>query len=352
MAFILPTLAETRQQTAADLETFLPGSDARTRRTATGVLSHALAGAVQGLHANIQARERNFLPDERAEAEGVERWAALLGIWYRAASAAGGQLAVTGTVGATLPSGTRLQHIDGTEYLTQADLSLTASSGSVTIKAVSAGVAGNLPAGSRLTLLSPVLGINSSLEVATGGLSGGADQETLDSLRARVLARLRNPPMGGGRTDYETWALEGHPSVTRAWVSVAEQGGNTVTVRVVCDNEVDIIPPQEVLDEVSAYIEVVRPVTAEVFVVAPVAVPITFQIALVPNSEAVRAVVITALQDLLRREAEPGGTLLRSHIAEAISVSVGETDHELVYPVANLDFAAGEMPTFGGVTWL
>lgn len=352
MAFTLPTLVETRQQTAADIETYLPGSDARTRRTATGVLSHAVAGAVQGLHANIQARERNFLPDERADAEGVERWAALLGFWYRDASTAEGQLIVTGTMGATLPAGTRLQHTDGTEYLTQADLTLTAANGNVTIQAAAAGAAGNLPAASRLTLLSPVLGINSALEVGAGGLTGGTDREILDSLRARVLSRLRNPPMGGSLSDYETWALEGHASVTRAWVSSGEQGANTVTVRVVCDNEADIIPSQAVLDEVDAYIQAERPVTAEVFVVAPVAIPIQFQIALVPNVEAVRTIVAAALQDLLRREAAPGGPLLLTHMAEAISVSVGETDHDLIYPAGDLTYAAGEMPVFGGITWL
>lgn len=352
MAFTLPTLVEIRQQTAADIETYLPGRDARTRRTATGVLSHAVAGAVQGLHANIQARERNFLPDERAEAEGVERWAALLGIWYRDATIAEGPLAVTGTVGASLPAGTRLLHADGTEYITQGDLSLTASSGNVTIQATQAGAAGNLPAASRLNLLSPVLGINSALEVGGAGLSGGADREALDSLRARVLSRLRNPPMGGSQSDYETWALEGHASVTRAWVSSLEQGANTVTVRVVCDNEADIIPTQAVLDDVAAYVDGVRPVTAEVFVEAPVAVPIIFQIGLTPDTAAVRAVVTTALQDLLRREAAPGETLLRSHITEAISVSVGEVDHELVYPEADLTHAAGEMPVFGSITWL
>jgi uncharacterized phage protein gp47/JayE len=352
MAFILPTLVELREQAAADIETFLPGGDARTRRTTSGVLGYAIAGAAQGLHANIQARERNFLPDSRAEAEGVERWASLLGYWYLDATAAAGTLTVTGSSGAVLAAGTRLQYSDGTEYATTADLTLAGATGSVAVEAQALGAAGNLPAGAKLTLLSPAPGINSTLIVGGAGLTGGADQEGLDALRGRILARLRLPPMGGSAADYETWALEGHAAVTRAWVSPLEQGANTVVVRVVTDNEADMIPSAPVLDAVLAYINGKRPVTAEVFVVSPVAVPLNFEIQLTPDTTAVRDAVTNALQDLLRREAKPGGTILRTHIAEAISTTVGETDHVLQIPTANVSHAAGEMAIFGSITWL
>lgn len=352
MAFILPTLVELREQAAADIETYLPGGDARTRRTTSGVLGYAIAGAAQGLHANIEARERNFLPDSRAEAEGVERWASLLGYWYLDATAAVGTLVATGSNGAVLLAGTRLQYSDGTEYATTADLTMAGTIGSVSIEAKVVGAAGNLPAGAKLTLLSPVAGINSTLTVGAAGLAGGADVETLDALRSRVLARLRLPPMGGSAADYVTWALEAHPAVTRAWVTPLEQGPNTVVVRVVCDNEIDLIPTQAVLDAALAYINIKRPVTAEVFAVAPVAVPLDFEIHLTPDSTALRERVTGALQDLLRREAEPGGTVLRTHIAEAISTAVGETDHVLQSPATNVAHTAGEMAVFGSITWL
>lgn len=352
MAFTLPALVELREQAAADIETYLPAGDARTRRTVSGVLGYAIAGAAQGLHANIQARERNFLPDDRAEAEGVERWASLLGYWYLDATAAGGPLTATGSSGAVLVAGTRLQYSDGTEYITTADLTLAGANGSVAVEAQALGAAGNLPAGAKLTLLSPVSGINSTLTVAAGGLTGGADQERLDALRARVLDRLRVPAMGGSESDYVKWAKDSHPAITRAWVFPLEQGANTVVVRVVCDNEVDLIPTLAVLDAAQAYINVLKPVTAEVFVVAPVAVPLNFEIQLTPDTTALRATVTSALQDLLRREAKPGGTILRTHIAEAISTAVGETDHLLSGPAANVTHAAGEMAVFGSITWL
>ena len=57
------------------------------------------------------------------------------------------------------------------------------------------------------------------------------------------------------------------------------------------------------------------------------------------------------MRDLIRREAEPGGVLLITHIQEAISIAAGEYDHELVAPAANVVSDIGEISTFGSMTW-
>ncbi|MDX9862130.1 MAG: hypothetical protein RBS99_14555, partial [Rhodospirillales bacterium] len=57
------------------------------------------------------------------------------------------------------------------------------------------------------------------------------------------------------------------------------------------------------------------------------------------------------IRDLLRREAEPGGTILLSHIREAISIAAGEYDHALAAPAADLAHDTGEIAVFGGITW-
>jgi len=352
MAFELDSLEQTRLQIGGDIAVRLPGTAAQTRRTAVGVIGYAQAGAVHGLHAHIAYRERNFLPDERADAEGVERWASLLGLWYLDATAASGSATVSGTVGAVLPAGTALQSTQGVLYTTQAEVTLAASTGTVALIAQDTGAAGNLPAGAKLTLLSPVAGINSTLTVEAAGLTGGADQELLAGLGARVLSRLRNPPKGGSRADYATWALEAHPSVTRVWVTEHEQGAGSVTVRLVCDNEATPIPSTEVVDAVALYIGERRQAgRLSVYVLPPVGEEVLYQIHLIPDSSVIRAAVEAELLDLHRREAAPGATLLISHIREAISIAAGEVDHELLVPLADLPHDTGVMPLFGGITW-
>lgn len=352
MAFSIPDLNTTRQQIAADIEAHLPGTEARTRRSTLGVLAFALAGAVQGLHAHIDYRYRNFLPDELADAEGVERWARRFKLWYRAATAAGGLVTISGTPSSTLLAGTTLQFTQDQLYTVREDLTLTASTGQVAVDAATAGSAGNLPAGARLTLVSPVVGIQSVATVGADGLTGGADQEDLAGLRDRLHRRMAEPPQGGTLADYETWALESHTAITRAWATEHEQGTGSVVVRVVCDNQDSPIPGAEVLEAADAYIGARRPAgRRSVYVLPPVEAPVQYQIRAVPNTPQVRAAIEAELRDLHRREAAPGATLLLSHIREAVSLASGETDNEVLYPPADLLHGTGQMPTFGGITW-
>jgi uncharacterized phage protein gp47/JayE len=165
-----------------------------------------------------------------------------------------------------------------------------------------------------------------------------------------VLDRLRNPPQGGSLSDYATWAKAAHASVTRLWVTEHEQGTGSVIIRVVCDNEATPIPSAAVLDAVDAYVAVRRQAGRKsVYVLAPVASAVQYQIRLKPDSSAVRTAVEAELRDLHRRDAAPGAALLISHIREAVSIAVGEHDHELVAPMADLLHGTGVMPTFGGI---
>jgi uncharacterized phage protein gp47/JayE len=165
-----------------------------------------------------------------------------------------------------------------------------------------------------------------------------------------LLARIQQPPHGGADYDYVNWALE-VAGVTRAWVYPMELGLGTVTVRFVRDNDASIIPDAGEVAAVYDYIEARRPVTADLTVLAPVAVPLNFSIAVTPNTAAVKAAVETELRDLLLREAEPAGTILLSHIREAISLAAGESNYTMTSPNADVTNTTGSMTTFGAITW-
>jgi hypothetical protein len=162
--------------------------------------------------------------------------------------------------------------------------------------------------------------------------------------------RLRNPVRGGAASDYVSWALE-VAEVTRAWVYENWNGLGTVKVLFVMDGRPDIIPTGDDVTLVAAHIAPLRPVCADVTVAAPIATPLDLTIHLVPDTTATRAAVSAELADLIAREAEPGGTILLSHIREAISLAAGETDHTLTVPSGNVTAAAGHISTFGTITW-
>ena len=350
MSFARPDLQTLIDRAAGDIETRLPGADARLRRSNLNVLARVHAGGVHGLYGYLDWLSQQILVD-LAESEILERHASIWGIARVPAAFAVGQATATGTNGTVVPAGTIFRRADGAEYATTAEATIASSTATLTLTAIEAGQAGNASANTTLSIVTPIAGLNAAATVTASGLTSGADIEDDDSLRARVLARIQQPPHGGARHDYIAWAKE-VPGVTRAWCYPQELGTGTVTVRFVRDDDASIIPDPAEVAIVQAYIDARRPVTANLTVVAPVAVPVAFQIELTPNSASVQAAVEAELRDLLLRESEPGSTILVSHIREAISLAAGETDHVLVAPAADITHTIGQMATFGSITWL
>lgn len=348
MSFTRPTLAELVTRTRNDTLSRLSVDEA-LRRADAEVYARVFSGVAHGLYGFIDWVSNQILPDT-ADLEILERFGSIWGVDRKPAAVAIGSVTFTVESGAVITAGTLLQALDGQQYVTTADAVVAAPSATAPVEAMVAGEAGNRPAGENMTLVSPVVGVQSAA-LATE-MSGGADIESEDDLRARVIARIQQPPQGGCAYDYEAWALE-IEGVTRAWVYPQELGIGTVTVRFVRDDDVSPIPDSTEVAAVQAHIDALRPVTAQVTVVAPTAVPLNFQIqGLLPSNATVQAAVAAELEDLLRRESEPGGTILLSHIRAAISAAADETDYVLVSPSANVSNTIGNMSTMGSITWL
>lgn len=258
---------------------------------------------------------------------------------------------IGGNDGATMPAGTRLRRAGGAEYLTLTAGTFSGGSSTVTVRAVTAGPAGNAPAGTALSLVSPVSGVRSPGLVVAPGLTGGRVAETDEELRGRVLDRVRHPPAGGNFEDYRTWALEVE-GVTRAWVFPTYPAAGYVGVTFTTDGAAGgSIPTLEKVLEVAAYIEERRPVTARPQVFAPIPLVLDVEVHVTPDTDRVRLAVVAALEDLVLREAVPGGLLYLSHVREAISNAVGEVDHVLTLPTADVQAPPGELVQLGAVTF-
>jgi len=350
MPFDRPLLPALIDRAEADIESRLPGTDAKLRRSNLNVLARVQAGGQHGLYGYLDWIAAQVLPDT-AESELLDRHAS---IWLTTAripaAYAVGQAVVTGASGTVIPAGAVFQRADGAEYATDAEATVAGGTATIALTAVDAGQSGNAAAATTLSLATPISGLTATATVTAGALTGGADTESDEALRARLLARIRQAPHGGAAFDYVTWALE-VAGVTRAWVSPGELGAGTVTVRFVRDDDASMIPDAAEVAAVQAYIDERRPVTAAVTVAAPIADALNFTLQLTPDTTACRAAVEAELRDLIRREAEPGGTILLSHIREAISLAADETDHVLTVPAANVTHATGHMAVFGVITW-
>lgn len=350
MSFNRPTLNELISRIESDYVSRL-GVREPSRAALVRAQSRAFAGASHGLYGFLEFISQQVLPDTAVD-EYLDRWCNIYGIFRIPATYATGNVTVSGISGNLVPSGTLLQSSDQVQYETTVDVTLVSGSGVVAVKALAAGKSGNQFPAAALAFQSPVAGVNSSVFVTAGGITGGSDQESTESLRQRLIARVQTPPQGGNTLDYDKWAQEAHPDVTRVWVSPLEMGAGTVTVRFVTDDVAGgPLPSPTIISTVNTYIQTKRPVTANVFVVAPVLNEVDFHIALSPNTQAVKNAVIAELRDLFLRDGKPGGTILISRIREAISIAAGESDHTILSPTANVVSPAGQLPVVGDFTW-
>lgn len=352
MAFNRPTLSDLIQRAYNDFNTYFAGVSAALRRSNFNVLAKVHSAVTHHLYGFISFVAEQLFPDT-AEGSYLDRIASF---WLpdpkKAASFAVGNYTFNGTNSVVIPALTRLIRADGIEYETSADVTIVAGVATAVITALTAGQIGNAAAATPLNLSSPIPGVNGGGVVAAGGLVFGADVEAPESIRGRIKNRVQNPPHGGAKSDYVTWALE-VAGVTRAWSYPLEQGAGTVVVRFVRDNDANLIPDAGEVAAVQAYIDPLRPVTAKgVYVVAPIAAPINFSIQLTPNTLLVKAAVEAELRDLIKREGEPAATILISHIREAISIAAGENNYEMTVPAADVANGVGYIPTFGAITWL
>ena len=345
MAFDRPTLRELITQMTTDAER--EAGAKQLRQSNLRVLPKVFAYACHGLYGFITWILKQLFPDT-AEKQFLERQASIQGIYRRAASKATGTLTVSYTEGATLPTGTIFMADDQTRYETTAEPE--AGSYTVPVQCLETGTIGNREAGQTYTLVSPVIGVDA--EAVGSEMAGGAEAESDESLRKRLLFRLQNPPRGGAKEDYIAWAEE-VPGVTRSWCFPKEQGIGTVVVRFATDGMTeDGIPTSGMVQIVSDYIAEVAPVTATPYVVAPVAKPVNFRIKdLIPDSESVRAQVEAELKSLFIKEAHPGEALKLTHIQQAISSAAGEDDYELLEPTADVPADSTQLLVIGEVTY-
>lgn len=346
-----PTLAEIKTRVEADLSSRLlkPGKTL-LRVSVIRAIAAVIAGAAHLLYGFLAWLALQLFADT-AEKDALVRKASIDGVDLKEATFAQGTFLFTGTDDETISAGTTFVRADGVEYTTDADGTIDGGGVLITGTCSTAGATGDCDSGTKFTLLAAIPGVDSEL-TANDGIEGGNDEETVEELRARYIEQRQEQPQGGADADYKKWAKE-VAGVTRAWVIPLYLGSDTVGVLFVRDDDGGgIIPDGGEVTAVQAHIDPLAPVTATVYVLAPTPVALDLTITATPDTAGVRAAIQAEIEDLLRREAAPGGTILLSHIQEAISVAAGETDHLLSVPSADVTHTALQIPILGTITWI
>jgi len=361
MPWATPTLKEVRGLVRDSIRGRLPGADAVIPNSVLRVLSDSQGALCHLTLQYIDWLALQLLPDT-AETEWLDRHG---DIWLvnsdgttgrKLATLAEGIVTISGTVpGTPLPIATRLSGINFVDYETTETVYVAESQAPVpvNVRALDPGSAGNATAGDGFVVQNPPVGVDGSAVVVE--ITGGADTENDDDLRERVLARIRQPPMGGDLTDYIAWA-EAVPGVTRAWCAPLEQGIGTVTVRFMMDDlraEFQGFPSASDVTRVKQYIDTVRPVAVkEVYVVAPIPQRVDVFIQdLVPDTTAIRSAIEASLEAMILQWAKPGQPIYAAWKYYAIQNTPGVEHFDLLFTQDDYMPSPGHLPVLGDVVY-
>jgi len=318
-------------------------------------LASAWAKACHGEHGHLDWIDRQCSP-LTCELERLYDWAALYGVDRLLATAATGNVLTTGVAGTQLLADTQLRGQNGLDYTVLAAVTLGAGTTALAVRCTAAGSAGNQAAGLTLTLIDPVPGVDGTLTVGVGGLTGGAAEEELEAWRARVAEEWQVVITRGARSgkpdDYRFWARSAHPSVTGALVQLHALGVGTVLVRPICNGLVDRAPSPAVLAAVAEYFYAMAPATADWRLAAPIRRAVAVSIDLLPAADTAgnRSAITAALQAAVLAEASENSLLVMAEIDAAIATVTSQ--YTRIAPVADIAVAAGEVLVLDPVTWI
>lgn len=276
MALFDVTRSDLQAQTLAFYRRRFPNRATHPEST-LGKLALATADAILGLIKAAQRVDRDALPQESSSKDAIAAW---LWVFTDAGylpprAATGGIIAVKGTIGTVIPSGSQLVSSDGVTLIETTEAATLADDGSGTngtaeilVKAVSPGTSANLGAGSVLTWQPTIASVDGTAQL-TSSLAGGTDGETQSEGLARLLNRLQNPPGGGTVHDWEQWTdaadddLDPSDLIAKGWVYPHRNGTGTVDIVIGQEGRgkarADF--PDGFVDGVEAQIDTVRPVT-------------------------------------------------------------------------------------------
>ena len=342
MASIRPTLKEIHNRIHNDAQVLL--DEEHLRRSDLAVFEAVIAGASHALYNAINYGRKQLFADS-SDTNYLERQAGIFGITRKPAKKAVGKIQFNfASTAVDIPIGTVVQTDSGLQFATTESLN---GDGKATVTAVVAGVASNIVKDTKLTLPSPVAGVVDAVVIED--ILGGADLETDDELRTRVIARTQNPPRQGTAADFIAWCKE-VPGVSEAWCYPKEQGDGTVVLRILGANKK--LPESKLLKDVKDHLVKKASVLAKIYVVAPVEQKIKFKLKIEPDTLANRNLAEKAIKNVFLNESKPGGFIYLSHISKAISDIASEDNHVILSPSADVKASdVSNMPVVGDITW-
>ena len=291
------------------------------------------------------------------------------GVYRTAATYATGSIHITGKPKTVVPSGLKLAteadadlNIKSVFFVTTETVTISDDgTADVAIKAVDAGVSGDVSAGSIVLLATARKNVYSVTNQAA--TTGGTDDESLESLLARYLEKVRNPGTSGNMADYKQWATSVN-GVGDAHVIPLWNGEGTVKVVVLGADKkpaaADIVEAvRQYINDKAATGDRMAPIGATVTIVPASTVSMTLDATIVMNASAgvalsaIQASLTSALEAYLSKMAFQTSTIRYSRIGAIILDQTGVVDYSSLTingQTGNLSLQEDQVAIVGTVT--
>jgi uncharacterized phage protein gp47/JayE len=368
--FAIPSLADLLQRSRLAFRTYLPGSDAWSWPNNIYASAKVIAGMAFEVFGFASYISRMIFASTAPDIETLELHGVEFGIPRLPAAPASGNVTFTATADIVVDGGATLQRADGVIYLVTGGGSLlSAGTLQVPVTAQADGALSNAEEGQALSVISGVTSSASyTVAVGSGDIVQGADVESIESYRQRILFRKRNPPHGGSAADYVIWARQ-VSGVSRVFVERLWAGAGTVRVFVFMDGIYpDGIPDTTAVQRARDYIATVQPASAIVTVAAPSIRPINITITnLVPDNTDTREAILEELRAAFVRLGRVSGNdtvhggmpflatpavFSLSWVYQAIANASGVQSFDLTVPTGDTVLLTSETATIGNVTFV
>ena len=310
---------------------------------------YAVAAQLWGLYVQCDWVNRQCFP-QTAQGEYLDLHAQLRGVERREATAAEGVLRFTvdaaGAADREIAAGTVCMTAGLTRFETIEAGTLEAGETSVDIRAraLEAGSAGNVAAGTILQMAVAPVGVSRCTNPVA--FTGGTDREDDETLRARVLETYRRLPNGANAAFYQQGALS-FDEVAAAAVIPRPRGVGSVDVVV---STAAGAPSAELLEELEDYFEARREIAVDVQVRAPEmeTVDVTVQVAAEEgqDAQAVQDAVEAALRGWFDGR-RLGQSVLRAALGELVFHVEGVANYALTAPAADVAVEVDVLPRLG-----
>jgi uncharacterized phage protein gp47/JayE len=380
MPYKHPTLTDLRAQVKSDIKSALPKTGGLLRFSNLAITGDVQAGLSYGHYGYLDWVAQQSTPFTATD-EYLEAWAALVTVYRKPATAAKSSAAKLTGAGGSVPAGAVINRKDGIKYTLDNAVTIGLDGTALTpVTAVllsplddptAGGALGNAPVGTVLTLDNSYSGVDSQVTLINPA-TGGANVETDEPLRTRMLLAYQALPQGGSETDYVNWALA-VSGVTRAWCVRRLMGVGTVGIYIMCDGDDQTNHGFPVgTDGLSQYetwgyyakatgdqlrvADAIYPnqtITALVYLASPIPKVIDFAITgIIKQDQDLTAAISTAINLVFFTRGDPTGEgiVTLSSINAGIASVPGTDGFLITSPTQNITLGVGELPQLGTVT--